>query len=106
MFQSRLSIVIVNRKPVVPGHLLVIPKALVPRMQGLNVDQVQDLFLAVQAAQKLVEAYFEVTSSTISIQDGPEAGQTVIGADAIQIYKFATFRQNRKRRIKMKNVFY
>ena len=77
VFQSRLSIVIVNRKPVVPGHLLVIPKAVVPRMQGLNVDQVQDLFLTVQTAQKLIESFFYVSSSTISIQDGPEAGQTV-----------------------------
>ena len=77
VFTSRCSIVIVNRKPVVPGHLLVIPKVPVKRVQDLSVDQVQDLFLSVQAAQKLTESFFQAESSTLAVQDGPDAGQTV-----------------------------
>ena len=77
VFTSRCSLVLVNRKPVVPGHLLVIPKIPARRVQDLDVDQVQDLFLTVQAAQKLSESFFQAESSTLSVQDGPDAGQTV-----------------------------
>ena len=77
VFASRCSLVIVNRKPVVPGHLLVIPKSPARRVQDLDVDQVTDLFLTVQTAQKLSESFFQAESSTLSVQDGPDAGQTV-----------------------------
>ena len=53
VFQSRLSYVLVNKKPVLPGHLLVIPKRCAKRMADLTVDETQDLFLAVVEAQKL-----------------------------------------------------
>ncbi len=77
VLESRLSYVVVNRKPVLQGHLLVIPKRLVARVQGLTVDEVQDLFLTAQVAQRLVETNSASAASTISIQDGPDAGQTV-----------------------------
>lgn len=78
IFQSRKSFVLVNKKPVVPGHLLAIPKrnsAL--RLSDLTPDEIQDLFMTVQEAQKLTESFHSATSSTVSIQDGPDAGQTV-----------------------------
>lgn len=74
---SRLSIALVNRKPVVPGHLLVIPRRLVKRLSDVTPDELQDLFMTVQVAQRLVESYFFAMASTISVQDGKEAGQTV-----------------------------
>ena len=40
-------------------------------------DEVQDLFMTVQAAQKMIESYTNASSSTICIQDGKDAGQTV-----------------------------
>lgn len=78
IFESRLSYALVNKKPVRPGHVLVIPKrSSAERLGDLTVDELQDLMTSVQQAQKLVESYFKATSSTITIQDGPEAGQTV-----------------------------
>ena len=69
IFQSALSFVIVNKKPVLPGHLLVIPKRRsARRMKDLNPAEVQDLFNAAIEAQKLSESYFNGTSSTISVQ--------------------------------------
>ena len=59
VFQSRLSYVLVNKKPVLPGHLLVIPKRCAKRMADLTVDETQDLFLTVVAAQKLTESFFK-----------------------------------------------
>ncbi len=77
VLQSRKSYVLVNKKPR-PGHLLAIPKRPdAKRLCDLTPDEVQDLFMIVQEAQKLVESFFQATSSTVSIQDGPEAGQTV-----------------------------
>lgn len=40
-------------------------------------DEVKDLFLAVQKVQKANELVHNTNSSTIVIQDGQEAGQTV-----------------------------
>ncbi|XP_069328152.1 LOW QUALITY PROTEIN: bis(5'-adenosyl)-triphosphatase [Eulemur rufifrons] len=40
-------------------------------------DEVADLFLATQRVGTVVEKYFQGTFLTFSMQDGPEAGQTV-----------------------------
>ena len=75
---SRHSYVTVNIKPVVPYHLLVIPKRQgVNKLSNLSCDETADLFNLVRKAQKLVEHFRGVTSSTICIQDGEDAGQTV-----------------------------
>ena len=78
VFQTRLSIVSVNKKPVVPGHLLVIPKRPgAKRLEDLGAEEVCDLFLAAQLASKVAEQHFGAEASTLSLQDGREAGQTV-----------------------------
>ena len=46
-------------------------------MKDLNAEEVCDLFLAAQLAEEVAEAHFGATSSTVSVQDGAEAGQTV-----------------------------
>ena len=75
---SRHSYATVNIKPVVPYHLLVIPKRKdVPRLSYLTCDETADLFNLVKKVQKLVEDFRGVESSTIAIQDGTDAGQTV-----------------------------
>ena len=72
-----LSYVLVNKKPVLPGHLLVIPQRIAHRFTDLNPDEVQDLFMTVQVVQRMIESFTSSNSSTICIQDGKEAGQTV-----------------------------
>ncbi|XP_078103677.1 bis(5'-adenosyl)-triphosphatase isoform X2 [Sander vitreus] len=75
--QTELSFALVNRKPVVPGHVLVCPLRPVERFRDLRPDEVADLFSTAQRVANLVEKHFNATSLTIAIQDGPEAGQTV-----------------------------
>ncbi|XP_044210673.1 bis(5'-adenosyl)-triphosphatase [Thunnus albacares] len=75
--QTELSFALVNRKPVVPGHVLVCPLRPVQRFRDLQPDEVADLFITAQRVANMVETYFNATSLTIAIQDGPEAGQTV-----------------------------
>ncbi|XP_004571476.1 bis(5'-adenosyl)-triphosphatase [Maylandia zebra] len=75
--QTELSFALVNRKPVVPGHVLVCPLRPVERFRDLRPDELADLFSTAQRVANLVEKHFNATSITIAIQDGPEAGQTV-----------------------------
>ncbi|XP_017566115.2 bis(5'-adenosyl)-triphosphatase isoform X1 [Pygocentrus nattereri] len=75
--QTELSFALVNRKPVVPGHVLVCPLRLVERFRDLRPDEVADLFTTTQRVADIVEKHFKASSLTIAIQDGPEAGQTV-----------------------------
>ncbi|XP_053324627.1 bis(5'-adenosyl)-triphosphatase [Spea bombifrons] len=76
-YKSPLSLALVNRKPVVPGHVLVCPMRSANRFKELRPDEVGDLFNTVQKVATVVESHFGGTSITISLQDGPEAGQTV-----------------------------
>ncbi|XP_054719461.1 nitrilase and fragile histidine triad fusion protein NitFhit-like [Uloborus diversus] len=75
--RTRFSVAFVNKKPVVPGHVLVTPVRCVERFADLSPTEVADLFSCVQVAQKIVEEEYSTRSSTISIQDGPDAGQTI-----------------------------
>ncbi|KAM9813780.1 bis(5'-adenosyl)-triphosphatase [Neosynchiropus ocellatus] len=75
--RTELSFALVNRKPVVPGHVLVCPLRPVERFRELCPEEVADLFSATQRVANLVEKHFDASSVTIAIQDGPEAGQTV-----------------------------
>ena len=75
--ETRLSYAFVNLKPVVPGHVLVAPKRLVPRVSDLDADEVTDLFALARDVGNVVQSEFQGTSLTFTVQDGPEAGQTV-----------------------------
>lgn len=74
---TRLSFAIVNLKPLLPGHVLVSPRRVVPRFNDLSAAEVQDLFLTVQRVSRMVERVFHASSLNIAIQDGIDAGQSV-----------------------------
>ncbi|KAJ4363068.1 Dinucleoside triphosphate hydrolase [Neocucurbitaria cava] len=74
---TRLSFAIVNLKPLLPGHVLVSPRRIVPRFNDLSAAEVQDLFLTVQRVSRMVERVFDASSLNIAIQDGVDAGQSV-----------------------------
>ncbi|KAF2999871.1 hypothetical protein E8E13_008034 [Curvularia kusanoi] len=74
---TRLSFAVVNLKPLLPGHVLVSPRRIVPRFNDLTAAEVQDLFLTVQRVSRMVERVFAASSLNIAIQDGVDAGQSV-----------------------------
>lgn len=76
-FESERSYGFVNLRPLVPGHVLVIPKRVCARFTALTPEEVSDLYLAVHTIGPKLEEFFNGTALTISIQDGPAAGQTV-----------------------------
>ena len=81
----------VNYKPLLPGHVLVISNRMVPRFTDLSANEVTDLYLTVQKVQKmLARVYFtdknaekgavgkvEDGAFNLAMQDGVSAGQTV-----------------------------
>lgn len=76
-YVTPLSYALVNLKPLIPGHVLVCPQRIVPRLSELSAAEVQDLFSTVQHVGRMIERVFKGTSLNIAIQDGPAAGQTV-----------------------------
>uniref|UniRef100_A0A9J8C1R2 Bis(5'-adenosyl)-triphosphatase n=1 Tax=Cyprinus carpio carpio TaxID=630221 RepID=A0A9J8C1R2_CYPCA len=66
--KTELSFALVNRKPVVPGHVLVCPLRVVERFRDLRPDEVADLFMTTQRIADVIEKHFQASSLTIAIQ--------------------------------------
>jgi diadenosine tetraphosphate (Ap4A) HIT family hydrolase len=75
--KSNLSIGLVNLKPLVPGHVLVIPRRVVARLQDLTEEETNDLWLSVREVQQVVTSYHKTNGSQLGVQDGFDAGQSV-----------------------------
>jgi bis(5'-adenosyl)-triphosphatase len=72
-----LSYALVNLKPLLPGHVLVSPRRIVPRFNDLSAAEVQDLFLTVQRVSRTIVRVYDASAMNIAIQDGKDAGQSV-----------------------------
>lgn len=68
---------LVNLKPILPGHVLVSPRRIVPRVADLTPSETTDLFLAVRRIGRMIERVYGASSLNIAIQDGVDAGQSV-----------------------------
>ncbi|KRZ25351.1 Nitrilase and fragile histidine triad fusion protein NitFhit, partial [Trichinella pseudospiralis] len=75
-YRSEHCYAFVNIKPVVEGHTLVSPLRPVQKLFQLNSYEIADLFNCVQLVESKLANFYKTSSSTICIQDGPEAGQT------------------------------
>ncbi len=71
------SMALVNLKPLLPGHVLVCPQRVAPRLSDLTSDEVSDLFLTVQRVSRVVERVYRASGLNIAMQDGADAGQSV-----------------------------
>ncbi|KAK6538976.1 hypothetical protein TWF694_010525 [Orbilia ellipsospora] len=76
-YKTRLSMAIVNIKPILPGHVLVCPLRVVARYKDMTNEEVVDHALAVQKVAKVIERVYGTTGATVAIQDGASAGQSV-----------------------------
>lgn len=68
---------LVNLKPLLPGHVLVCPRRVAPRLSDLTIDEVSDLFLTVQSVSRMIERVYRASGLNIAMQDGADAGQSV-----------------------------
>jgi bis(5'-adenosyl)-triphosphatase len=82
--RSRLSVSFVNLRPIVPGHVLVMPRRCVPLLDDLTPDEYDDLWRTVREAQRVLRQHYGGAPAdgctlgfNVAVQDGPEAGQSV-----------------------------
>jgi bis(5'-adenosyl)-triphosphatase len=76
-FASKLTFAIVNIKPLVPGHVLVVSQRVVSRLCELRGEEVSELFRCVQLVGGIIEKAYNAHALTVVLQDGVAAGQTV-----------------------------
>ncbi|KAF9229049.1 HIT-like protein [Gyrodon lividus] len=76
-YRTALSYAIVNIKPIVPGHVLVIPTRIVPRLTDLTTPELTALITSVQNVGRVIEKAYGADSLTVACQDGKAAGQSI-----------------------------
>lgn len=77
-FKSKYTFALVNIKPLVPGHVLVVPlRTSVLRFGDLTPQESQDYMMSLQIVQSFICKVYKADSLNIAIQDGPESGQSV-----------------------------
>ncbi|KAJ4981890.1 hypothetical protein NE237_032727 [Protea cynaroides] len=75
-YSTDLSFAMVNLRPVIPD-VLVCPRREVKRFVDLTANETSDLWLTAQKIGSKLEHHHKASSLTLTIQDGPQAGQTV-----------------------------
>ena len=76
-FATKLTMAIVNLKPLVPGHVLVVPRRVVQHLRDLTEDEALDLWQSLRHVHQLILDKNKKTSANIAVQDGKDAGQSV-----------------------------
>ncbi|KAI8370537.1 HIT-like domain-containing protein [Radiomyces spectabilis] len=76
-YTSQHCLGLVNLKPIAPGHVLVISKRVATRLHDLSPEEASDMMISAQKIGHAIEKYYNGTSLTMAIQDGPQAGQSV-----------------------------
>ena len=76
-FRNAHALAIVNLRPVLPGHVLVLSTRVEPRFGGLTPEEVTSVWQAAQRVGAVVCAARGGSAATYSMQDGAAAGQSV-----------------------------
>eukprot|EP00939_MAST-03C_sp_MAST-3C-sp1_P004045 g4045.t1 len=71
------TIGLVNLKPLSPGHVLVVPKRVVPRLCDLSQFEFDDLVESVMHVQTIIGNAHKARGFNVAVQDGKDAGQSV-----------------------------
>lgn len=71
------TLAIYNIAPVLPGHSLVIPEKHITSLLDLNQDEMIEFFNTAQTALQILMKAFHTDAFDWSIQEKPEAGQTI-----------------------------
>ncbi|KAF9531982.1 diadenosine 5',5'''-P1,P4-tetraphosphate asymmetrical hydrolase [Crepidotus variabilis] len=76
-YRAAKTFAIVNLMPIVPGHVLVVPNRVVPRLSDLDDEELGCLMRSLKRVGSVVEKAYGGDSLTVALQDGVAAGQTV-----------------------------
>lgn len=77
-YKSKYTYALVNLKPLVPGHVLIVPlRNNTPRLSDLTPEESVDYFQVVQLIQRFIKDFHKADGLNIAMQDGPALGQSV-----------------------------
>lgn len=76
-YETDYSVAFTNIRCVVLGHVLVATKRCIPRVEDMNAEEAKDLFLSACKIAKVLDDFYDAKSTTLTVQDGEFAGQTV-----------------------------
>jgi len=76
-YRSEHSLAFVNLRPIVPGHVLVIPKEPNALLSDIPEDAYDDLWRTVRKVQSALKDHYDATAFNVAVQDGRAAGQSV-----------------------------
>ncbi|KAK6465767.1 hypothetical protein DFJ63DRAFT_283353 [Scheffersomyces coipomensis] len=77
-FKSKYTYALVNLKPIVPGHVLIVPlRTNVIRLSDLTPIESIDYMNTLQLIHRFIIDHYKADSLNIAIQDGPESGQSI-----------------------------
>lgn len=77
-YKSKYTYALVNLKPLVPGHVMIVPlRTSVLRLADLSPEESSDYMASLQLVHRFIIHYYKADSLNIAIQDGPESGQSV-----------------------------
>ncbi|KAL7500536.1 hypothetical protein ACHAWT_008357 [Skeletonema menzelii] len=71
------SFALVNLRPLVPGHVLVVSNRIAPLMDDLHDHEYDDLWKTVRKVQRALKAKYNCDAFNVAVQDGESAGQSV-----------------------------
>lgn len=76
-YETEFCVAFTNIRCVVPGHVLIATKRNIPRVEKMTEEETKDLFVVACKVAKVLDEYHDAKSTTITVQDGEYAGQTV-----------------------------
>jgi len=74
---SGLTAGIVNLRPIVSGHVMLVPTRVVPLLSDLTEEEYLDLWGSVRTVQAMLGRHYNCPGFNVAVQDGPAAGQSV-----------------------------
>ena len=77
VYEDERVLAFLDIHPSAPGHTLIIPKTHYNQVEDLSEEDAKALFMAMYRIVGGIQEAMEASSSTIGINNGPEAGQEV-----------------------------
>lgn len=77
VYQGKMGRILLNHKPAVPGHLLVIPSRHVERFEDLTGEEAAEMRDLIARVDKAEKRLFGATGYLLLQKNGKEAGQSV-----------------------------
>ena len=76
-YRTKHSAAFVNLRPIVPGHVLIMPERIVPTMDMLEEQEYLDMWSSVRTIQSILKRQYNCSAFNVAVQDGKDAGQSV-----------------------------